>query len=80
METLQAFCYTCDATVEVYGDHDHDLTIEGCGVIHYKCGGNLIPIPDPGGVDSTEFARCDRCRLSGMVCDPPSLDTEQVSV
>ncbi len=53
---------------------------------HYKCGGNLIPIPDPPwfyrGDPFTlgvQFARCDRCHLPGMMCDPP-LDTEQVSV
>ncbi len=56
-------------------------------MIHYKCGGNLVPIPDPswlyyrGGPNALmEFARCDRCGLPGVMCDPPSLDTEQVSV
>ncbi len=27
METLQAFCYTCDATVEVYGVWSGELTL-----------------------------------------------------
>jgi len=45
---------------------------------HYKCGGALIPIPDPWyvyreGPDATiEFVRCDRCNLPGIMCDPPS--------
>ena len=54
--------------------------------IHYKCGGNLIPIPDPfwfrrGRPPNRDnyFVRCDRCRLPGMVCEPP-LDTEHLSV
>ena len=54
---------------------------------HYKCGGNLIPIPDPlwfthrlGPNALSEFVKCDRCHLAGIVCDPPSLDIEQVSV
>ncbi len=56
--------------------------------IHYKCGGNLIKIPDPpwflrpqGHLTNIVLARCDRCGLPGeIVWSPPPLDTEQVSV
>ncbi len=53
---------------------------------HYKCGGNLVEIPDPpwflrppGHLSFIVFAKCDRCGLCGEVMSLP-LDTEQVSV
>lgn len=35
--------------------------------IHAKCGGKLVPIPRPYWSTGDDYARCDRCRLPGVV-------------
>lgn len=62
------------------------MNAEALAFTHYRCGGNLVEIPDPswfirvrGYLTNIVFAQCDLCGLPGELLPFP-LDTEHLSV